>query len=156
MHDQEYRQNSYRQGNGKNPEPGIVISDPTAQCRSDGGRHDRCDSVERKREAPLLRRERIGEDRLGHGLESAATGTLNNAEEEQHAQAAGAAAENRSHCKYANADDEETFSAEQAGQPTAYREDYSIRHQIRSEHPAALIVTRTVAPRHVWQTDIGD
>ena len=55
-----------------------------------------------------------------------------------------------------NADDEEAFSAEQAGQPAADRKDDSVRHQIRSEHPGALIVTRTEAPRHVWQSDIGD
>ena len=68
----------------------------------------------------------------------------------------GAAAEHRSHCKYENADDEETFSAEEAGQPAADRKDDGVGHQIRREHPSALVVARTKAPRHVRQSHIGD
>ena len=52
--------------------------------------------------------------------------------------------------------DEEALSAKQAGQPAADRKDDSVGNQIRREHPGALIVAGAEAPRHVWQSHIGD
>ena len=67
----------------KNPAPGIVEGDPAAQGWPDGGRHDGRNAVERKCQAALLRRKGVRQNRLSHGLQSAAACALQHAEEKK-------------------------------------------------------------------------
>src|SRR6516162_3812502 len=82
------RQQAHRKINEKDPAPGIIECNPSAQRRANGGRHDRRDSVERKRRAPLLRRKLVCQNGLGHGLETATTGALQHPVEKQKAETA--------------------------------------------------------------------
>ena len=67
----------------EDPAPGVVVGDPSSQRWTDRWRHDRGDSVKREGQAALLRREGIGQNGLGHRLESAAAHSLDDAENNQ-------------------------------------------------------------------------
>ena len=71
----------------EDPAPGVVVDDPAADGGAEHGRDDDGHAVNREGHAALLRREGVGEDGLLAGLEAAAGRALQDAEEDQHAEA---------------------------------------------------------------------
>ena len=67
----------------KDPAPGVVVSDPSAERWTDGRRHDHRNAVNRESHAALCRRKRVGQDGLLTGLQPAAADALQDAEDNQ-------------------------------------------------------------------------
>ena len=78
--DKQQRQNADGQVDEENPAPGVVIRDPSAKSRTDGGRDDYGDAVHSEGDAPLFWWKRIRQNGLRQRLESAAPCTLKDAE----------------------------------------------------------------------------
>ena len=77
--DQKQCQDADRQVDEENPAPGVVVRDPAAQRGPDRRRDDRGDAIEREGQPALLRRKSVRQDRLRHGLQSAAARALQDA-----------------------------------------------------------------------------
>src|SRR6185312_10212841 len=77
-------QNSNRDLDEKDPSPGIIVCDPSAQHRSDGRSKHGGDAVECKGQSALFRRETVVQNCLRHRLEPAAADTLDGPEQQQH------------------------------------------------------------------------
>ncbi len=133
-----------------------MFCDPPAERGADGGRHHGGDSVEGEGHAALLGRERVGQNRLSHGLEPAAAESLDDAEQNQQSQTWGDAAEQRADGEQQEAKQEKSFPSEDARQPPADGKNNGVRDQIRREHPGAFIVAGAQVARHVRQCDVGD
>ena len=94
---QSQREHADRQIDEENPAPGIVEGDPPAQGRSDGGRHDGRDAIQRERQAAFLRRKRVRQNGLRHRLQPASARALHDAEEQKQPEARRHSAKQRTH-----------------------------------------------------------
>src|SRR5580658_7765759 len=70
----------------KNPAPGEIVGDPSAEGRADGGSGNHGDAVNRKGHAALGGSESIGEDGLLAGLEAAAASALQHTANDERSQ----------------------------------------------------------------------
>ena len=152
---QEQRQDAHGKIDEEDPPPGVVVGDPAAECGADGGRDDDRDCVERKGEATLFGREAVGEDRLGKGLKTTATGALQDAEDDDGAEAGGNAAQQGADGEDGKAHHEEALAAQHVGEPSADGEDDGVRDQVRSENPGALVGAGAQVAADVGKRDVG-
>ena len=90
---EEHREDADGQVDVKGPAPGEVVGDPAAHDRADDGGDDHADAPEGHGHAAFLHREGLQQDGLGDGLQGAAAEALDDAEEDEFAQAGGSAAE---------------------------------------------------------------
>jgi hypothetical protein len=93
---------------------------------------------------------------LSHGLQAAATHTLQHSEEQEKPEIRCDPAKQGTHSKDAQTGHEKALPSEGACEPAADRQDDSIRNQIRSQHPRTLVVARAQIPGHIRQGHIGD
>src|SRR5215831_8752284 len=121
--DQKRRQDPNRQINVEDPPPRVVKGNPPTQDRANRRRQHGRNSVQREGHAALLRRKRVGQNRLGHRLKSATTRSLEGAEHDQHPEAWGGTAQHRTECEEQDTEDKETLAAEADRQPSADRQD---------------------------------
>src|SRR5262249_32677108 len=119
---EEQGQDADRQINKKDPAPAVVVGDPTAQGRADGGRDHRCDAKDRKRQAALLRWKRIGQDGLRHGLQSASGGALQGTKQNDRGKAGSNSAQQGTYREEHKTNDKEALAAQEAGKPSAERQ----------------------------------
>ena len=154
--DQKEGQNADRNVDEEDPAPGIIIGDPTAEGGADRGREDGDETVEGKGLASLLRLEAVGHDGLGHGLHSAAAGSLQDAADEQHGQRRRRAAEEAGDGKNHNAKQEEVAAAHHAGSPCADGQYDCVRDQVAGQHPCALVGRSAQRAGDVGQGHVGD
>src|SRR5262249_36769560 len=115
---QNQRNDSDRDVDVENPAPGIIVGNPAAEPWTDCGRDDDSDSVDSESHTALFERERVVKDGLLARLQSAAAGALQNAEEHQHSQIGGQAAQKRADSKKSNANHVKTLAAYQAREPS--------------------------------------
>ena len=120
------------------------------------GRDDHGDAVEREGLAAPLRRKRVGEDGLLAGRHAAAAEPLQDAEEDQRAQARRQSAQQRAHREQRHADHVEALAADDVRQPAAHRQHHGVGDQIGRDHPGALVDARRHGAGDVAQRDIGD
>ena len=137
--DQEEGQNTDRNVDEEDPAPGEVVGDPAAERGSDGGREDGDQAIEGECLAAFLRLEAVGHDGLGHGLHSAAAGSLQNAADKQHGQRRRSAAEEAGDGKNHNAEQKEITASHHAGSPCADGQYDGVRDQVAGQHPCALV-----------------
>ena len=140
----------------EDPVPGVVVGDPAADRRADRGRDDDGDTVQRERLRPLLRRKRIREHRLLAGRHSAAADPLQDAEQQQRAEAAGEAAEQGGDGEDRNAQHVEALAPDHVGEPAADRQNDSVGDEVGGDHPGALVDADRQAAGDVAQRHIGD
>ena len=105
----------------ENPAPAEIVGDPAAEGGADGGGDDHGHAVDGESHAAFGGRESIGEDGLFAGLQAAAGGSLQDAEENQHAEGGREAAQETAAGEKRDAGHVETFAAEAGGQPGADR-----------------------------------
>ena len=145
-----------RQVHQEDPSPGVVVCDPTAECRTNRRSEDSRHAIQRKGETPQARRKRIRQNGLRHRLQAAAASTLNHARDQQNSQAGRDAARERADSKDDDAGHEKALAPEEAYQPAANGENNGIRDQVGSEHPCALILAGAQVPGDVGQGYVGD
>jgi hypothetical protein len=104
----------------------------------------------------LLRRERVRQDRLRHGLEAAAARPLQDAKHDHGGESRSGPAQEGTRRENAETDHEEPLAAEQADKPPADGQDDGIRYEVRREHPSALVASGAEAARHIRQRHVGD
>ena len=80
---QQQRNNSDRNIDEENPAPVEIVGDPPAQRGTDRRRQHHGHAVNRESHAALSGFKRVGQDGLFAGLQTAAAGTLQNAEDDQ-------------------------------------------------------------------------
>ena len=75
--------NAHRDIEEEDPAPRVVVGDPAADGRPDGGRHHHGHAINSESDTALFRREGIGQDCALAGLQAPAGRALNDAEEDQ-------------------------------------------------------------------------
>ena len=83
------RKNANRHVDKEDPVPTEIVSDVSSERGTDGRRHQDGHAIHSEPHATLLCRKCVSEDGLFSGLQSAASGALKNAEEDEHGQACG-------------------------------------------------------------------
>src|ERR1700691_989885 len=114
--DQKQRESAHWNVDVKNPAPGIAISNPTAQGRTDGRGANGRDSVQRERQPSLLGRKRISQDRLSHRLQTSSERALQNPEQKKQTEARCDPTQKGTDCEKHNAGQKESFPPEPSHQ----------------------------------------
>ena len=153
---QEEGQGTDRQIDVKDPAPGILVGDPTAQRRTEHRCNESRDAEEGLRGALLLGRKGIEQDTLAGGLEPAAGKTLHHAEEDQLIQTRRHAAKHRADGEDRDRKEEISASSEIRGEPAGDWQDDRIGSQIAGDHPLAIGDRRGKSAGNVAQSHIGD
>src|SRR3989441_11878707 len=117
----------------------LSLHDALPICRGD----DDCDAVEREGEAALFGREGIGQDPLGHGLQSASARSLEDSKQNDRPETGCNTAQQRAQGEDRKTYHEEPFASQHAREPSADGQHDRVRNQIGSEHPGALVGART-------------
>ena len=131
-----------------------VIQPP--RCGTNRGSQNHGHAVNRERHAALLRRKRVGEDRLLARLEPAAADSLKYPEEDQRAETGSKSAQERADGKKRHARHIEALAAHHRRKPTAHRQDDGVRDEVGSENPGAFVGAGRKAPGDVREGDVGD
>jgi hypothetical protein len=136
---EENAEEAYGDVDVKDPAPGIVISDPPSGGRSQNGRNEDRDRVERHSHAAFLRRKAISKNGLYGGLQSPSGKVLSDPEEDKQAKRGCKTAGSGENGKEGNRKDEVVLAAENGGQPAADRKHNRVGNQVAGEHPLSLI-----------------
>src|SRR5271155_2680604 len=116
-------------------------------------RNDANGNVDEENPAPV---EIVGDNCLFAGLQAAAADSLENAENDQHAEVGREAAEKRADGEERDAGHVKTFAADELRKPAAHRQNDSVGNEIRSEHPGAFVLAGGKTAGDVRQGDVGD
>src|SRR5215467_1855434 len=113
---QQQRENADRNVDVKNPAPGKIVGDPAAEPGADGRRDDHRNAIHGEGHAALFERKGVVQDGLLARLQSAAAHSLQNAEQDQHAEARSEPAEKAAHREKSDAGHVKALAAEQPGE----------------------------------------
>ncbi len=144
-------QDAHRDVDEEDPVPAVVVREPAAQHRPDDRGEDHADAVHRHGLPVLLRREALHQDALGGGLEPAAAQALEDAEEDQPAQGGRGGAQEAAGGEDEDAGEVEALAAHEAAEPPAHGQHHRVGHEVRGEHPGALVDGGREAARDVGQ-----
>jgi hypothetical protein len=154
--DQQRRRNADRQVDEKDPVPAVVVREPAAQRGSKNGGNHHGDAEDREGKAALLRRKRVGQDRLRHRLQPASPRALQYPEQDHQPESRGHRAQDGAHREHGKTDQEEPLAADQGDEPSGEGQHDGVRDEIRGQDPRALVRRGAQAARHVGQGHIGD
>ena len=140
----------------EDPSPGVVVGNPAAQRGADDGRHDHAHAVDRHRHALFFLGEAFHQNRLRNGLQRATSRALEDAEEDQQAEAGSHAAQEGAGGEDDHTGHIETLAAENRREPTGERQHDRVRNQVGGEHPGALVDAGGEIAGDVRQRDVGD
>ena len=84
-------------------------------------------------------REGLQQDGLGDGLQGAAAEALDDAEDDEFAQAGGGAAKHGADGEQNQADKQETLAPEPEGEPAGDGQDDGVGDQVGGEHPGGFV-----------------
>jgi hypothetical protein len=140
----------------EDPAPGIVVDDPAADGGAENRRGDDGDSVDGESHGALLRREGVGEDGLLAGLEASTGCTLEDAEEDEHRQAEGKAAEQGGEGEEEDAGHVEALATDAIGDPAGDGQDHGIGDEVAGEDPGGFLETGPQGAADVRHGDVGN
>src|SRR4029077_9248937 len=123
--------------------PGVVVSDPTSERRTNGRSADGRDSIQRKGQPPLLGRKAIPQDGLRHRLQASAECALQNSKQQKKPKIGCDPTEKGAGCEKHNADQKESFSSKQSDQPSTCWQNDCVGDQIAGQYPRALLIARS-------------
>ena len=150
------REDADRDVDEEDPAPAVVVDDPAADGGADGRGEDDGHAVDGEGHAALLRGEGVGEDGLLAGLQAAAGRALQDAEEDQHAERGGQAAEQRGEGEEEDAGHVEALAAHAVGDPSADGEDNGVGDQVAGEHPGGFVAAGGERAGDVPHGHVGD
>jgi predicted transcriptional regulator len=140
----------------EDPAPGVVVGDPAAERGADGGREDDRHAIDGEGLAALVRRESVGEDGLLAGLQAAAAGSLEHAEEDEERERGREAAEHGADAEQRDADHVEALATEEADEVGAHREDDGVGDEVGGQDPGGFVLGGAEAAGDVGEGDVGD
>ncbi len=150
------RNDPHRNVQEEQPPPTVVICNPTTHRGTDRWSHDYCHSIYGERHTSFFWREGICENRLLTRLQSAASRPLDHAAKHKDAERRRQPAKERSQRKQKYAAHVETLAAKPIGHPSADGKHHGVRHQVRGQHPGALVRARGKVPCNVRQRHVSD
>jgi hypothetical protein len=136
--------------------PVEVVRDPAAEGRSDGGGYNDGHPIDRESLASFFDWEGIGEDSLFAGGETSASGTLQNAREDEQGQCVRDAAKKGADGKQSDANHVETFAAEAIGEPARDGQDDGAGDEIAGENPGGFFRAGAEGTCDVGKGDVSD
>src|SRR5471032_962184 len=136
--------------------PRIVLSDPATQHRSNGRRRDDREAVQRERHRAFFGRERIGENALLNGRQTAAGQALEHAKDDHHRQRRREPAGYRTDREQQYTEYVEALAADHVREPSADRQDDRVAHEIARRDVGALVETRTKAAGNMPERHVRD
>ncbi len=145
-----------RQVDVKNPPPAVVFGQPAAEHRAeDRAEHD-ADPPHGDRLSVALGRVDLHQDRLRQWHQARTADALQQPEEDQLAQAGGAAAQGGGEGEASDRNQKHVFDAETAGEPAGQRHRDRGGDNVRGQNPGDLVLRRRQAPLDMREGDIGD
>jgi hypothetical protein len=153
---QRERQQAHRQIHEEDPVPRVVVGDPAADHRADGGCCHHRQAVDRERHRALGLRKGVGEHALLHRRQASAAEALNHAENQEHGQRGRETAHQRAGREQRHAAHIKTLAADHARKPAADRQDDRVADQVARRDVGALVEARSQRTRDVPQGHVGD
>ncbi len=135
----------------EDPAPVVVVGDPAAEDRTDGGRGDDGDGVEGEGRGAFGGWEGVDENGLFDWRETAATDALEDAGDEHDAEGRCNAAEERSDGEEGDAGHVVVLAAEDAGEPGGHGEDDGVGDEVGGEDPGYFVVRAAEASGDVGE-----
>src|SRR5271155_3845960 len=140
----------------KNPAPAVIVGAPAAAAGADRGRDSPGHAVHGEGHAAFGERECVGEDGLLAGLQASAPRALQDAKENQHAEAGSETAQEAAAREKRDAGHIEAFAAHAGGEPGADGKDDGVGDEVAGEHPGGFIGTGAERAGDVGEGDVGD
>jgi hypothetical protein len=140
----------------EDPVPVVIVGNPAAEGGTDGGGHDYGHAVESEGLAALFDGEGIGEDGLFAGGEATSSEALQDAREDEPAEAGSESAEDRADGKHDDAAHVEAFAPDAIGEPAGDGKDDGGGDEIAGENPGSFFLRSSDRAGDVRERDIGD
>ncbi len=140
----------------EDPVPVEVVGDPAAESGADGGRDDDGHAVDGEGLAAFFDGEGVGEDGLFAGGETAASGSLKDAGDDEKWKAGREAAKERADGEERNAGHVKALAAETVGEPAGDGKNDGAGDEIAGEDPGGLFLAGAERSGDVREGDVGD
>ena len=140
----------------EDPSPTVLVRDPSAEGRADHRRDQGGEAKERHRNALLFRGEGVQQHALAGGLQTAAREALDDAEQDQLAEAAGHPAQRGSQGEYGDRQQEVVAPTQMRAQPASDRQNNGVGGKVAGEHPFTVIDRRRQAAGDIPKCDHRD
>ncbi len=138
----------------EDPRPAVVVDQPAAQHRPDGGRQHHAHAVDGHRHALLARREGLPQDGQRDGYQSPAADALDRAPQDHLREVLRGACQDGAERKDHVGEEIEPLAPQQRAPPTGHREHDDLRDGVARGHPGDGRAVHAEGAHHVRQRHV--